>query len=120
MPEILLSVGTENLAVVRNEVRSVEELEIAICILEYIASRQWIFKSCCVSFDDSSWNDTDLKLSCQYAVPIKVFLILRRLSYVNRVLGDIAVQMISVAALGKVYKKDSRITHSGKTTSCAC
>jgi hypothetical protein len=101
VPKILFSVGTENIAVVGNKVRSVEKLEIAICILKYIASRRCIAKCCCVPFDNSSRNDTDLKLSCQFAVPVEVFLILRRLSYVNRVLGDIAVQMIPVAVLGK-------------------
>jgi hypothetical protein len=40
VPKILFSVGTENIAVVGNKVRSVEKLEIAICILEYIASRR--------------------------------------------------------------------------------
>ena len=39
VPEILFPVGTEDLAVVGNEVRSVEKLKIAICILKYIAFR---------------------------------------------------------------------------------
>jgi hypothetical protein len=120
VPKILFSVETEDTAVVRNKVRSIEKLEIAICILEYIASRRCILRCCCVPFDNGSRNDTDLKFSCQFAVPIEVFLVLRRLSYVNRILGDIAVQMIPVAVLGKGIQQGAQIPHSGKTTSCAC
>jgi hypothetical protein len=99
VPEILLSVGTEDFAVTGDEVCSVEELEFAVRVFEYLATRRCRFRSCGMRmpFDDSTRHDTHFELTCQVAVPIEIYMILRCLGYVCRILGKVAVEMVPVA-----------------------
>ena len=70
--------------------------------------------------DNSSRHNANSEFLRQFAVTIEVFLILRCLSYIDRILRDIAVQMVPVATSESVGGIDCWITHSGSTTSCAC
>ena len=76
MPEVLLAVGTEDFTVVRDKICSVEELEFSLRIFEDIVSRRCVFGGCWVPFYDSPRDDAYLELTCQFAVPVKVYLVL--------------------------------------------
>jgi len=76
--------------------------------------------SCWVPFDNRPGYNAYFEFASQFAVAIEVFLILRCLSYVDRIFGNVAVQMVPVVTSEDVYKLNRWIAYSGNTTSCAC